>query len=158
MPETNESLFAFAEEFQNLFSVTPELKAKGCKELKDQLEITPGAERSFVIAVATHQDKTRNTITRISCKKGIPLGGYVYDLQNDSYVFECSDYYLLGYVPISFIARFPNLSWEMRLPVPEIVMRKYLTPMQKKELKNFKNHFPSTEYKIELIQMVDANS
>ena len=47
--------------------------------------------------------------------------------------------------------------WGMRVPMPESIIRKCLSPLQKKELKNFKNHFGPEEYTIEYIQMIDAN-
>ena len=39
----------------------------------------------------------------------------------------------------------------------ENVIKKYLTTLQKKELKNFKTHFKAEEYDIQYIQMIDAN-
>ena len=141
----------------DIVMVTPEMKAKSAKETQHYLEVLPSFERTFVIVTASHREG-RNFVNRISCKKGIPIGGYTYDQQTDSYHVECTDYFHLGYVPISFTARVKGVDrWDMRIPVPENVLKKYLTSLQKKELKNFKNHFKAEEYEIQYIQMIDPN-
>jgi len=37
------------------------------------------------------------------------------------------------------------------------VLKKYLSSLQKKELKNFKNHFKVEDYEVQFIQMIDPN-
>jgi hypothetical protein len=138
--------------------VTPEQKAKTAKEAGHALEVLPAIERSYIIVVASHKEKSRNIINRVSYKKGIPLGGYVYDAQTESYQVECADYLHLGFVPVSFVARMKGVEhWEMRVPMPESVLKKYLTTLQKRELRNFKSHFKAEEYDIQYIQMLDPN-
>lgn len=135
-----------------------EQKTKSAKETAHALEVMPALERTYVIVVAVHKEKNRNIINRISCKKGIPIGGYVFDSQTDSYHVECTDYLHLGFLPVSFVAKMRGVEhWEMRLPMPELVLKKYLTSLQKKELRNFKSHFKSEEYDIQYIQMLDPN-
>jgi len=138
--------------------VTPDFKAKTAKELQHFLEVVPSFERTYIIVTAHHRERGRNFVNRISCKKGLPIGGYTYDSQTDSYHVECSDYLHLGYVPISFTTRVKGLiGWEMRVPMPENVLKKYLSSLQKKELKNFKNHFKVEDYEVQFIQMIDPN-
>lgn len=137
---------------------TPELKAKTAKELQHALEVCPSFERTYIIVVARHKERGRNFVNRISCKKGLPIGGYTYDAQTDSYHVDCADYLHLGYVSVSFMAKIKGLSgWEVRVPMSENVLKKYLSSLQKKELKNFKNHFKTEEYDIQFIQMIDPN-
>lgn len=135
-----------------------EIKIKAAKEVRDHIEIAVSDERTYIIVVAIHKDHSRNVISRISCKKGLPLGGYIYDSQSDTYHVECMDYLHLGFAPCSFIARIKGVThWEIRMPLPEATIKKYLTPLQKKELKNFKNHFNAEDHDIQYIQMIDAN-
>lgn len=139
-------------------TLTPELKVKAAKEVKDNLEINISDERTYIIVVAVHKERSRNTISRISCKKGLPIGGHLYDLKSDSYHIECKDYLHLGFAPLSFIAKMKeNEHWSMRVPMPENVIKKHLTSLQKKELKNFKAHFRVEEYDLRYIQMIDPN-
>jgi hypothetical protein len=134
------------------------IKSKTCKEFQNFLEITSTIEQTYVIVVAYHLDRARNFINRINCKKGLPIGGYIYDSQSDCYHLECADYLPLGYVPMSFSVKVKGLSdWQTRVPMPENVLKKFFNSLQKKELKNFKNKFPLTHYEIQFIQMIDPN-
>lgn len=141
----------------NLVLVTPELKAKAAQDQKGQLEVIPAQERTYLIVTAIHKDRSKNIVNRISCKKGVPLGGYTYDAQTDSYHFDCADYLHLGYIPFSVLLRVKGLDWEMRVPLAEPVIKKFLTNLQKRELKNFRNHFKTDEFSIQFIQMIDPN-
>ena len=117
--------------------ITPELKAKTARETHNNLEIYSSIEKTFIIVAAIHREAGKNFVNKISCKKGLPIGGYTYDSQSDSYYFECADYFHLGYVPISFFAKIKGtLEWQTRIPMTESVIKKYLTSLQKKELKN----------------------
>lgn len=142
----------------DLAILTPEFKAKASKDLQHFMEILPSFERTYIIVTAHNHEFGRNYVNRISCKKGLPIGGYIYDSQSDSYHVDCADYFHLGYIPISFVARIKGMEdWQMRVPVPENVLKKFLTTLQKKELRNFKNHFKAENFDIQFIQMIDPN-
>lgn len=135
-----------------------EFKAKTSKELHCSLEVLASFEQTYIIVMAQNRDRGRNLILRISCKKGLPIGGYIYDNQADCYHVECTDYLHLGYVPVSFIAKVKGIKdWKIRVPMSESVIKKYLSSLQKKELRNFKNHFTAEKYDIQFIQMIDPN-
>lgn len=125
------------------------------KEILNSFEVLSLDEQTYIVVVAKHLDAIKNIINRISCSKGLPIGGFTYDAQNDSYYVECADYLHLGYIPIAFSVKLNN--WKMRVPISENILKKYLTTLQKKELKNFKSHFPSESYEIQYIQMVNPN-
>jgi hypothetical protein len=135
-----------------------EMKAKSAKSVQNALEITVSSHQTYLIVVARNKKNEKNSITRINCKKGLPIAGYTYDSQSDSYFIDCSDYLQLGCIPVSFSANMKGSnSWTARIPMPESVIKKYLTDLQKKELSNFKSHFKSEEYDLEYIQMIDPN-
>jgi hypothetical protein len=157
MPDEINLADALLEDCDNLLIVTPELKIRAAKDQKEHTEVVVASERTFLIVVAVHKDKSRNTINRISCKRGVPIGGYVYDAQSEAYSYECSDYAMIGYLPVSFIMRVQGSSWQVRVPMCESVLKKFMTSLQKRELKNFKNHFKPEDYHIEFIQMIDPN-
>jgi hypothetical protein len=144
------------------FGESPDLSvealAKVCREVHKSLLVTPSPFSTYIIVVAIHQDSNKNFINRLNCKKGVPIGGYVYDNQSDSYFIECSDFLHLGHVPISFVVEQKNCeSWQNHIPIPEATIKKYLSPLQKKELKNFVNHFKGEDYKISYVQMINPN-
>jgi hypothetical protein len=159
MPESvmpdNDLLMFFEED------LTPEQKVRAAKDQRENLEVFVGDERTFVIVVAVHKDSNRNIVKKISCKKGVYIGGYLFDEQSDSYTYHCSEYLNLGYVPISMFVKLrgqsSTSSWQMRVPLSESVIKKFLTPLQKKELKFFRSQFKQEEYLIEFVQIVDPN-
>lgn len=130
-------------------------------EIENLLEVVHSSERTYVIVTASYRKQqigNCNFLNKIRCEKGIPITGYVYDSQSDSYLVDCADYFHLGYIPVSFVIKIKELDfWETKIPVPENVLEKYLTSLQKKELNNFKKMFNSDVYKIQLIQMIDPN-
>lgn len=134
------------------------LQAKILREVHSNLVVNMTNLDTYVIAVAICKDGTKNFINRISCKKGVPIEGYVYDAQSDCYFVECSDYLHVGVIPISCVVNSKcGSSWKINVPLPENVIKKHLTELQKKDLKNFKSHFKSDEYIIHYIQMVAPN-
>lgn len=153
-----------AEELNRLMGITNDVALtddviqKASKETHRNLIVSATTQFTYVIVAAVHEDTSKNFINKISCKKGIPLGGYVYDAQSDAYYIDCADFLHLGYVPLAFEAKMDGVDdWKISVPMPESVVKKYLSVMQKKELKNFKNHFSDQFYKIHYIQIVDPN-
>ena len=137
---------------------TAKINAKILKEVHNSLLPSLTNLETYVIAVAISKDFTKNFINRISCKKGIPIDGYVYDAQSDCYFIECSDYLHIGVIPVScVISSKSGSSWKINVPLPETVIKKYLNESQKKDLKNFKGHFNNDEYVINFIQLVSPN-
>ena len=131
---------------------------KICKEQKEKMQIRIKSEPSYLVVAAVAKNSERNSISKISCKRGIPFGGYVYDNQSETYHYECCDYLHLGIVPISAYITFKeNSSWQIKVPLAESVLKKYLSEMQKKELKTFRNHFPATMFDLHYIQMTSPN-
>jgi hypothetical protein len=145
------------EDCDNLVTVTPEMKVKAAKDQREHIEIVHSPEQTYLIVMAVHNDRSRNVLNRISCKKGVPINGYVYDAKADTYCYECVDYLHLGYIPISFSVKLEGASWLVRVPMCESVLKKFMTTLQKRELKNFKNHFKGEEYKVEFLQLINPN-
>jgi hypothetical protein len=138
--------------------LTPEFKVKAIKEQRDNLELALCQDRTYLVLAAIHREDGRNSLNKISCKRGIPLGGYVYDATADSYTIACVDYMLLGYIPVSMAMRVSGQShYQMRVPLAEAVVRRFLNPAQKKDVKNFRAVYKPENHRLEYIQMIDCN-
>lgn len=138
-------------------AVGSDLKSRAAKDQKEHTEFVAVSERTYLVVTAIHKDQSRNIVNRISCKKVVPIGGYIYDSLSDTYQVECCDYLHLGYIPFSLMATVPNTGWRFRVPMCEATIKRFMTDLQKKELKNFKSHFKNSDYHIEFMQMIDAN-
>lgn len=131
---------------------------KAVGEQKGKLQIVISDSPIYVIALAINKDKSKNLINKINCRKGIPLGGYVYDSHLEVYYYECCDYIHLGIVPVCASLKIKSYDfWEMKVPVAENVLRKFLNIVQKKDLKIFQTHFKSDQFDLQFLQMIYAN-
>lgn len=135
-----------------------QMKTKIAKEVLNGLVINESNIETYLIVVAVNKELSKNFLNKIPCKKGVPIGGYVYDAQSDCYFVECADFLYLGVVPISFVAKSKSsIQWQINVPLPENVIKRFLTQTQKKDLKTFKSHFKMEDYDISYIQMVNPN-
>jgi len=121
------------------------------KLVRGGLQIEPRISNSHITVVANRNSGDK--ILRIHCRGGAAISGYVYDSLNDCYCVKGVDYCTLGYVPIGFKLVMEQSNWTIDIPVPENVLRLFMTKRQKTDLKNFKDHYK--DCKIYFLQLVD---
>jgi hypothetical protein len=142
---------------------------KDHKDLKSKLKFYREDNPSFIVMIVVHQERERNDITRLSCKRLIPLdgyptqvkvvpvGGYVYDAVTDSYVVNCIDYFPVGFIPFSFRAKMEGVGhWSIPVPFTENVVRRYLNPGQKADLEKFKQGYADSQFEHQFIQFISS--
>jgi hypothetical protein len=128
------------------------------RDIKANIEIMFTDVRTFIILIAVAKDFSRNNLTSIVCKKGVPLCGYVYDTKSECYYLDCVDFAHLGYIPFSVQIKVKGVgNWRKRIPLPESVVRRYLTSEQKDDLKRFRVKYPSSEYNLNFVQFLDCH-
>lgn len=134
----------------------------------DSYEIVEDRVRDTYVVVVAHSkcEHHSNELLKISCKHGLPITGYTYDSQSDAYHVRGADYLHLGLIPVSFRIKMVESSlagiylgneWNVKVPVPEAILIKYLDPLQEKELRNFKSKFPDSKFDYQYLQMVHPN-
>jgi hypothetical protein len=126
------------------------------REVKSHLEVVPSADSTYVTVLAVHKDPTQNFVRRVSAKRGVPVAGYgyVYDMPHECYLVRCVDFLGLGYVPLSFRMAVKGVTeWTAEVPMPESVLKKALSPQQRKDLKKFMSNFREN-YTFEFIQLL----
>lgn len=115
-----------------------------------------GFTETYVVFVAK-SISGKNDLLKISCRLGMPIGGYTYDSQTDSYCIEGVDFINLGSVPISHKLKMINGNWSVRIPISESLLFKNLNNLQKKDLLNFKANFPEDKFQCFFVQMINPN-
>jgi hypothetical protein len=120
------------------------------KQVRNSLSIEIQSRNTNIIAVASRVPT--DPILRIQCWGGNAIGGYVHDTLNDCYCARGVDYCVLGYVPIVIQLSLDDV-WSAYMPIPEVVIRRYMTRRQKNDLKAFKDHYK--EHRIYFLQLVD---
>ena len=126
--------------------------SKLLKQVKKLLHIDIIDANSHIIALAISNRSEANVLTKISCKAGMPIKGYVYDAQNDNYCVECVDHLNLGPIPIQINLSLQNDEWKTTIPVPDKIIEKKFNFTQKKQLKEFKKKYPAEEFIITYMQ------
>ena len=131
----------------------PIATSKDVKDFKSALKVVRTDDATYIVVVAVHKDEIKNDIVRVSCDRGVPITGYVYDGVNDCYLINCVDCLSLGYVDASFTLESKDTGWIVQLPMPDAVLKRYLNLRQKSDLKQFKKVFEGDDYTFSFLQM-----
>lgn len=126
-------------------------------DIKHHLQVHVLSARTYVIAMAIDaQHVDRNKVFRIAVGKGMPIGGYIYDTVGDFFGVRCIDYICLGFIPITCKANMESSEgWSANIPLPEVVIKGYLSTDQLADLNRFKSAYKADCYRIEYLQSVD---
>ena len=131
-------------------------KAKYIRSQKEGFQLAISAEETLVVAVAISQDQSKNIITRINCRHGVPISGYAYDPNLDSLYLECRDFMILGLVPLSMKLTVKGVQfWSQHVPLSESLIRKVLSLQQKRDYLKFKADY--ADHEIQFVQMLNPN-
>ncbi len=136
--------------------LTPQRKNAALKDQLANLDLSISSDRTYLILAAIHHDPTRNTFSKIPCKQGVPIRGYVYDSKADAYFYECFDFLQVGSIPVSMKLAVRDTGWSIRVPLTEGVILKFLNESQFKDVDHFKSLFSPDEYKLEYVQLIDS--
>ena len=146
-----------------------ETDPKDAKELKHKLKVVKVQNPCYIVLLVVHRETARNDVSRLSCKrllpiegyptcmKIIPVGGYVYDGVNDCYLVNCIDYLPLGFLPFFFKIEMEGVGhWSASSPMPESLLRRHLPSLQRSDLDKFKSTYSSEEFKHQYIQFIST--
>lgn len=135
-----------------------DLESKLAKRVAKGLKIRADRCPTLVFAVAVAHDPDKNFVNRLNCKRGLPLAGYIYDTQSDTYCYDCADFVFLGTVPISFrLSVEGDPDFDLAISMPEKVLRSFLSEGQRKIVARFKKHFVSSQYRVAFVQLLEPN-
>jgi hypothetical protein len=126
------------------------------KEVRNAIKIHEGVGYTGVVALAVAKDPHRNDVVRIPLKKGLPLGGYVYNTVTDSYSVNCAEFINLGRVNVTFTQVIEDAEWQMHMPIPTSVLERYFSSQQANDLRLFRQAFQDSEYDIRFLQMIET--
>ena len=123
------------------------------KSVKNSLKVEVSHYRTHIVVVARKEGE--NDLKKIHCIGGTPIGGYVYNSIDDAYYVNCVGYIELGCIPVSFHLKAEGSSfWKTHMPLPEVLIKRYLDKTQEQVLKNFKLVYKDG-YTFEYIQCVE---
>lgn len=128
---------------------------KDIRDFKRRLTVDPEYDygmRIYAIAVARLEELNRDL--NIPTQPGDPICDEAHDLVRDCYYTYGVDFVDLGEVPISMSVRMEDVcGWEVDVPIPLNVLRRYMTDEQKLKFNRWKQRYRSKEYEVKLMQI-----
>ncbi len=132
-----------------------ELLAKDKRDIKRNLHVEQGSTGILVYAIASSKSDEDEFIT-IPAKLGVPIGNECYDMIKDVYYVEGVDYLYIGSIPVNYRLVDRASCWESDIPLPRSVLKRYMSAEQKKKLDEWKIMYPSGDYNIEFLQVLNV--
>lgn len=139
----------------------PRVFVKDVKDIRNGLvpTATPQDVRIYCLAVQKQGDQNREI--RIPLDRCVPIEGYVYNQITDRYAVIGFDYLDLGFIRVAYKVALGGVgNWQTFIPMPEMVLKRYMNPVQRRILARYKAAFRDTgaDVKYEYIQMLSAYS
>lgn len=135
----------------------PQVYEKDIRDIKGSFKLEVVLEPMMVIAIAVHPIPGNNHKVKIPCVNCLPLTGYKYSNINDTYAVSCIDHLDLGMIRVSYKAKMRGTAgWEIKVPMPVSVIRRYLELEQRRNLREFQDKFKGQDVGFEFIQMISA--
>lgn len=131
---------------------------KDLKDIKKSIEIIPLRQGMIVYALAISKTGY-NTNVDLYCKKGKPISNTCYNVVKDSCCVECCDYLEIGPVAVNYVIKFKDSSGYIAdIPLPESLLKRYLSDSQKQKITSFKNKYKDVnKYCVKYFQILKAS-
>lgn len=144
--------FTFQQESPHADQVNADLK-----EIRKKISLDQNYDGTCVIFLAIHQTPELNSFHSIPAYSGEPVNVGVYDMVKDKFHVCCYSYISIGPIPINYRLEMKDAhEWSVNVPIPIVVIEKYLDDHQKQELESWKKRLEGEKYTIETIQVVNV--
>ena len=130
------------------------------RDFKSNLKLEQIPRNTTIVVVAVAKNHRLNSSHVISSRNGTPINNIVHNFVDDCFHINCYDNFILGEVPVSYYLSVKNIfGWKVLSPLPGPVVKRHLSAVQKKRLKDWSNSLKLTkkEYEITYLQIVDCH-
>lgn len=137
----------------------PKVFVKDIRDIRNGLMPEVVTQPVHVHCIAVHNDEAKNTELRLNLHRCVPIEGYSYNNVTDKYAVICYDAIYLGSIPVSYRLKMGSIgNWTIAVPMPEAVLKRYMTPDQRRSLAHFKMAMRplAQDVRYEYIQMLSA--
>lgn len=126
---------------------------KDKRDIKSKMDLIQNDRATLINVVAVARDPDQNITLQIPLEFGEALHKAIFDLTKDCYCVSGIGQIRLGLIPVSYLMRMEEVAeFEEYVPVPRLVIMRYLSERQKKEYKAFKAKYPKKDYHILFLQ------
>jgi hypothetical protein len=131
-----------------------EQSVKDIKDIKKSFKIEQDYCGMHVIVVAIDKDDVGNTAIEIPCTYGKSLSNDVYNVVRDSYLVYGVDFHEIGTIPVNYRLKIESVEWEIDIPLPECVIKKYMTSDQKEFFEKWCVDYKKQDYDLYYMQVL----
>jgi hypothetical protein len=128
---------------------------RDCKDIKRSLRFEQGYDGVHVfVVVSDHEDHEKNKLLEIPAASGDALNYEVHDTVRDVYHIEGIDFFEIGAIPVNYRVAMDDVPWEMDIPLPFSLIKRYMTEEQKAGYEKWKAAYKGSEYSFEYLQVL----
>jgi hypothetical protein len=129
---------------------------RDAKEIKKSLRLEQNYQGIWVWAVVSHRDFELNQKIEIPAKFGVSLTPEVHDTVNDVIYLEGISFLEIGYIPVNYRLIIEDADFDLQIPLPLAVIKKYMTPEQNKIYRSWKSAFKGADFQFRYFQVLDS--
>ena len=118
---------------------------KDMRDIKRSIIIENSFRSTVVFVVAISGERNLNRTLFIPCT-GTALTNDVYDSVRDGFVLSGTDYYCLSSIPVSFRISFAESEFEVDIPLPMNIIKRYMSEEDKKDFVTWKSKFKNCSF------------
>lgn len=133
-----------------------EFFSRDVKLIRKELVFTQEDCGSEIIAVAVNCDPAKNIISEIYSEYGESISRESHNVVRDTYHIYCCDHFNVGKIPINYRVSINKVDWEVNIPLPFSLIKKYLTKEQLLDFNKWFKPYDSSDYFIKFIQFVNV--
>ncbi len=133
------------------------LYPRDCRDIKKAITVEQFSTGMYVVAYVIDKHDEGNQPLQISIQEGESLCGDVYDTVKDRYHVYGVDWFDIGHLPVNYNITIEGIdNWSVDVPLPLPVLRRYMSPTQRRRFDLWKNQFPDEQYLLSFIQAVSV--
>lgn len=129
---------------------------RDAKEIKKSLRLEQNYQGIWVWAVVSHRDFELNQKIEIPATFGMPLTPEVHDTVNDVIYVEGISLLEMGFIPVNYRLIIEDADFDLQIPLPFSVIKKYMTSEQNKIYRNWKSAFKGADFQFRYFQILDS--
>lgn len=137
---------------------SPEVdNTKDLKDIKRMLDVEQTEYTTHVIAVAIASDADLNHHLTIPAISGEPICDTTHDVVRDIYAVFAADYHVIGDIPVAYVFYMRDaMGWHTEVPLPLSVIKRHMSPRQKRQFDIWKAMYPEEKYQIQFLQVLNV--
>lgn len=130
--------------------------SKDSRDIKKALKIEQDCSGVYIIAVVSNVNSDEDDLLEIPARVGDPLTYEAHDIVRDVFHVNGIAYHEIGRIPVNYRISIEDVPWQIDLPLPLTVIRRYMTDEQKHLFDKWKAEFVGKDYSFEFIQILDV--